>query len=259
MDFSLNGKVALVTGGARGLGLAFCTALAEAGAQVVMADVLEAEGRAATDALTAQGHAVTFQGLDVSSESDWADAVDAIKARYGQLDVLLNNAGVGGAGTFLSTTLEDWNRTIAINLTGVFLGCRTCVPLMAESGGGSVINISSIFGQVSDWLVCAYSASKGGVRSLTKSVALMCGEMQNNVRVNSVHPGFVHTPMVEQGVAETPKEIGDPYMARTVGQVPLGRIGNPDDLAGAIVFLASDASRYMTGSEVTVDGGFTAR
>ena len=259
MDFSLKGKVALVTGGARGLGLAFATAMAESGAAVVLADVLEDEGKAAAARLAATGHSATFLRLDVSSEEEWTDGIDAVRQDHGRLDILVNNAGIGGGGTVLDTTLEDWNRTIAINLTGVFLGCKHGIPLIAESGGGSVINISSIFGQVSDWLAFGYSASKGGVRSLTKSAALMCAEVKNNVRVNSVHPGFVHTPMVDNAVAEIPPEIGDPYMQRTVGLTPLGRIGVPQDLAGAIVFLASDASQFMTGSEVTVDGGFTAR
>lgn len=259
MNFSLEGKVALVTGGARGLGLAFATAMAESGAAVVLADVLEAEGKAAAGKLADEGYAASFLALDVSSEAAWSEAIQTVKRQHGRLDILVNNAGVAGGGTVLDTTMEDWNRTIAINLTGVFLGCKHGIPLIAESGGGSVINISSIFGQVSDWLVFAYSASKGGVRSLTKSAALMCAEVKNNVRVNSVHPGFVHTPMVDNAVAATPPEVGDPYMERTVGQTPLGRIGVPQDLAGAIVFLASDASQFMTGSEVTVDGGFTAR
>lgn len=259
MDFSLEGKVALVTGGARGLGLAFGTGLAQVGARVVLADVLEDDGKVAAASLRERGHDVSFIRLDVSSEQDWAAVLDGVKSSHGRLDVLVNNAGIAGGGTVLDTTLEDWNRTLAINLTGVFLGCKHAIPVIAAGGGGSVINISSIFGQVSDWLVCAYSASKGGVRSLTKNAALMCAEAGLNVRVNSVHPGFIDTPMVKEGVAATPPEIGEPYMARTVGQTPLGRMGMPEDLAGAIVFLASDASRYMTGSEVTVDGGFTAR
>lgn len=259
MDFSLTGKVAIVTGGARGLGLAFAKALAEAGAAVVLADVLEDAGENAAQALRDAGHDASFFALDVSSEQAWIAALQAVKDRHGRLDVLVNNAGIAAGGTVLDTSLEAWNRTLAVNLTGVFLGCKHGIPVIAESGGGSVINISSIFGQVSDWLAFAYSASKGGVRSLTKSAALYCGELKNNVRVNSVHPGFVHTPMVEESVGATPSEIGEPYMQRTVGQVPLGRIGMPDELAGAIVFLASQAASYMTGSELVVDGGFTAR
>lgn len=259
MNFSLEGKVALVTGGARGLGLAFATGLAEAGASVVVADVLEEAGRAAAESLVKRGLAASFVKLDVSSEEEWGTVLAGVQSNHGRLDVLVNNAGIAGGGTVLDTTIEDWNRTLAINLTGVFLGCKHGIPLIAAGGGGSVINISSIFGQVSDWLVCAYSASKGGVRSLTKNAALMCAEAKLNVRVNSVHPGFIDTPMVEEGVAATPKEIGEPYMARTVGQTPLGRMGVPADLAGAVVFLASDAASYMTGSEITVDGGFTAR
>lgn len=259
MSFSLEGKVALVTGGARGLGLAFATGLAEAGAAVILADVLVEEGAAAAAALSAQHQKASFMKLDVSSESEWQAVLGEVQAQFGRLDVLVNNAGIAGAGTIVDTSLDDWNRVIAVNLSGVFLGCKYAIPLIAASGGGSVINVSSIFGQVSDWLVCAYSASKGGVRSLTKSAALYCGEQRNNVRVNSLHPGFIHTPLVEEGVKAIPPEIGEPYMARTVGQTPLGRIGFPEELAGAVVFLASDASSYMTGSELTVDGGFTAR
>lgn len=193
MSFSLEGKVALITGGARGLGFAFGKALAEAGAAVVLADVLADQGKAAAAQLAAAGHTASFLTLDVSSETAWIETVGAVKAGHGRLDVLVNNAGIAGGGSVLDTTIEDWNRTIAINLTGVFLGCKHGIPLIAASGGGSVINISSIFGQVSDFLTCAYSASKGGVRLMTKSAALMCAELKSNVRVNSVHPGFVHT------------------------------------------------------------------
>lgn len=255
----LQGKVALVTGAAMGLGAAFAKALAEEGAAVALCDVNVEEGEARAAEIRHAGGTALFVSLDVTSEDGWVTALSQVKDELGGLNVVVNNAGIAAGGTVADTTLEDWNKALAVNLTGVFLGNKHTIPHMAESGGGSIINISSIFGQVSDSLVCAYSASKGGVRSLTKSAALYCAEAQNGIRVNSVHPGFVMTPMVANAASQVPAEIAEPYMARTVGQTPLGRIGEPEDLTGAIVFLASDDSRFLTGSEVTVDGGFTAR
>ena len=146
-----------------------------------------------------------------------------------------------------------------VNLTGVFLGCKVAVPLTHKSGGGSIINISSIFGIVADELSLAYSASKGGVRSMTKAIALDCAARNTGVRVNSVHPGFVQTPLVENGVSAMPAEMAQAYGVRTVEQTPMGRIGEPSEIGDVIAFLASDASRFMTGSEIVIDGGFTAR
>lgn len=256
---NLFGKTALVTGAAMGLGLAFAKALAKQGASVVLADIQSEAGKAEVEKLKQAGNEAHFIKLDVSNEDNWQSAIKDTRAAFGGLDILINNAGIAAGGTVVDTDLADWNRALNVNLTGVFLGCKHGIPLIAENDGGSVINISSVFGIVSDQMAFAYSASKGGVRSLTKSAALYCADADNGVRVNSIHPGFVQTPMVLNAVSAIPSEIAEPYMARTVGLVPLGRIAEPEDLVGAVLFLASDGSRFMTGSEVTVDGGFTAR
>ena len=247
-------NIALITGGASGIGLATAKALIAAGSKVFIADIQGDLGRKAAQNLDGE-----FIKLDVSSEDDWNAAIQTVEEKAGRLDVLVNNAGIGAGGTLESTTLEDFNRTLSVNLTGVFLGCKAAVPLMQKSGGGSIINISSIFGIVADELSLAYTASKGGVRSMTKAIALDCAARKTGVRVNSVHPGFVQTPLVENGVSAMPAEMAEAYGARTVGQTPMGRIGEPSEIGDVIAFLASDASRFMTGSEIVIDGGFSAR
>lgn len=252
----LEGKVAVVTGAASGLGLAFSRAFAAEGATVVMTDVSAEAGEKAASEI---GSAASFIKLDVAQEDDWDALAEDVRSRHGWLDVLVNNAGVGLGGSVEDCTNEVWNITLAVNATGVFLGCRTMLPLLKKSKSGSIINISSIFGIVGDQATVAYSASKGAVRAMTKSAALHCATLNPPVRVNSVHPGFAMTPMVEKAAGAMPPEMAEQYMARTVGLVPLGRIGEPDDLAGVVVFLASDEARYVTGAEYVVDGGFTAR
>ncbi|WP_417534408.1 glucose 1-dehydrogenase [Marinobacterium stanieri] len=252
-------KVALITGGASGIGLAAAEALAKAGHHVVLADVQTEAAHAAVDKLHSQQLSASAVELDVTCEENWKAAIETVERDQGRLDVLVNNAGIGEGGTLESTSLNRFNRVMAVNVNGVFLGCKYGIPLMERSGGGSVINVSSIFGIVSDQLMVAYSASKGAVRTMTKSIALDCATRNNGVRVNSLHPGFIETPMVVGAAAAAPAEIIEPYTARTLGQVPVGRFGQPDELGDVIAFLASDASRFMTGSEVTVDGGFTAR
>lgn len=255
----MNQKVALITGGASGIGLAAAEALAKAGHHVVIADIQTEAANAAVDRLCSQQLSASAVQLDVSSEEAWRAAIERVKQEQGRLDVLVNNAGIGEGGTLEATSLDTFNRVMAINVNGVFLGCKYAIPLMERSGGGSVINVSSIFGIVADQLTVAYSASKGAVRTLTKAVALDCASRDSGVRVNSIHPGFIETPMVTGAAAVTPAEIIESYATRTVGQTPMGRFGQPDELGDVIAFLASDASRFMTGSEVTVDGGFTAR
>lgn len=252
-------KVALITGGASGIGLAAAEALAKAGHHVVLADIQTEAASTAVDRFHAQQLSASAIQLDVTSEDDWRAAIEWVERELGRLDVLVNNAGIGEGGTLESTSLNRFNRVMAVNVNGVFLGCKYGIPLMERSGGGSVINVSSIFGIVSDQLMVAYSASKGAVRTMTKAIALDCASRNNGVRVNSLHPGFIETPMVVGAAAVAPAEIIEPYTARTLGQVPVGRFGQPDELGDVIAFLASDASRFMTGSEVTVDGGFTAR
>jgi 3(or 17)beta-hydroxysteroid dehydrogenase len=251
----LEGRIALVTGAAMGMGEAFSRRLAREGAQIVLSDIADQAGEAAAERICAAGGKARFVELDVASPEAWRAATDRIRSDFGRLDVLVNNAGIGSAGTIVDCSLDAWNKTIAVNLTGVFLGCQHAIPLMRQGGGGSIINISSIWAMASDQLAMAYSASKGGVRSLTKSAALYCATENNGVRVNSVHPGFVKTPMVENGVKALSEEAGAAYDARTWGRVPMGRIGAPQDIEGAIVFLASDDSLFMQGSELVVDGG----
>lgn len=251
----LDGRVALVTGGAMGMGEAFSRRLAREGATVVLADIIEDVGKVVAGSINAAGGRASFLRLDVSSPEDWIAAIDRIRADHGRLDVLVNNAGVGIPATIVDCTMDIWNKTLAVNLTGVFLGCRSAIPLMSESGGGSVINISSIWGIATDQLAAAYSASKGGVRSLTKSAALYCATKGNGVRVNSVHPGFVDTPMVNKSQGSMPDAASIAYGERTVGRVPMGRIGTPADIEGAVAFLASEDSLFMQGSEIVVDGG----
>jgi 3(or 17)beta-hydroxysteroid dehydrogenase len=225
----------------------------------VLADLNVEAGQRATAEIVAAGGRAEFVELDVSSEAAWAAAAATLEAKYGRLDVLVNNAGYAAAGSVEDCELDTWNRTMQVNVTGVFLGCKTMLPLLKRSAAGSIINISSIFGMVGDQAAIAYNASKGAVRMLTKSAALHCAGLDPQIRVNSVHPGFVETPMVANAVASLPEDIATDYMARTVGLVPLGRIAQPSDLVGMVLFLASDDSRYCTGSEFVVDGGFTAR
>ena len=251
----LDGKVALVTGAAMGMGEAFAKRLAHEGCIVIAADVAAAHGEAVAEQIRKTGRKAEFRHLNVTDISGWSDTIAYVRSRFDRLDVLVNNAGVASAGSVTDCPLDEWNRIIAVNLTGVFLGCKTSIPLMAHGGSGSIINISSIWGNASDQLAAAYSASKGGVRSLTKSAALHCAATNSGVRVNSIHPGFVATPMVEGGVGSMPEDVAAAYEARTVGRVPMGRIGTPQDIEGAVVFLASDDSAFMTGSELVVDGG----
>jgi NAD(P)-dependent dehydrogenase (short-subunit alcohol dehydrogenase family) len=255
----LEGKIALVTGAAMGMGQAFATAMAAEGATVILADINTGAGEQAAAEISASGGSAEFVELDVTSETGWKAVAEAVGSRHGRLDVLVNNAGIGAAGSVEDCELDAFNRTMNINVTGVFLGCKLMLPLLKQSDGGSIINISSIFGMVGDEAAVAYNASKGAVRMLTKSAALHCAKLEPRVRVNSVHPGFVETPMVANAVASLPEDYAAEYMARTVGLVPLGRIGQPGDLAGIVLFLAADESRYCTGSEFVVDGGFTAR
>ncbi|MEJ2256510.1 MAG: SDR family oxidoreductase [Woeseiaceae bacterium] len=250
----LNDKVALVTGGASGIGLAAATTMARQGARVFIGDVQDELGQK-----SAAGIGGEFVHLDVSAPDDWSACISLIEEKAGRLDILVNNAGIAAGGTLETETLEGFNRTLAVNLTGVFLGCQAAVPLMSKTGDGSIINVSSVFGQVADQFTLAYSASKGGVRAMTKAIALDCAARNTGIRVNSIHPGFAATPMVATATGALPEDEAEAYAARTVGQTPMGRIAEPDDIGDVIAFLASDASRYMTGSEVVVDGGFTAR
>ena len=248
----LEGKVALISGGARGMGAAEARMFASEGASVVIGDVLEDEGRRVAAEIGEAGGQALFVALDVTSESQWRDAIDAAVSSFGRLDVLVNNAGIGGGGNVEQTTEAEWDRTMDINAKGVFLGTKTAIPAMRRSGGGSIINISSQLGIVgTDNSSPQYQASKGAVRLLTKSTAIQYA--REGIRANSVHPGPIVTPMTESGRADQ-----DRYDL-TVSRIPLGRYGEPEDVAYGVLFLASDESSFMTGSELVIDGGWVAQ
>ncbi|HXV58407.1 MAG TPA: SDR family NAD(P)-dependent oxidoreductase [Gaiellaceae bacterium] len=247
----LEGRVALVTGAASGIGRATSERLAGEGAVVVVTDVQDDAGEETAAALRADGGDALFVHLDVTDEEGWRTAVERVLAERGRLDVLVNNAGLGDLAPIEETTLADWERTIAIDQTGVFLGLKACAEALKASGNGSVINISSIFGTSGGFGTSpAYHAAKGAVRTLTKNVALRwAGE---GVRVNSVHPGFIRTPIIDQAKGT---DVWDAMTAMT----PMGRLGEPEEIAAAVAYLASDDASFVTGSELYVDGGYIAR
>ncbi|HEX7776215.1 MAG TPA: SDR family oxidoreductase [Parvibaculum sp.] len=264
----VNGKIALVTGAGSGIGRGVALALAAEGAKVVVTDV-DDKGNAETVALVAKaGGVATALHQDVTSEPRWAEVVAEIKKTHGGLHVLVNNAGIGIAADIFQMAYADWQKQMAINVDGVFFGVKHGIPLIAASGGGSVINMSSVAGLRGAAGLACYSATKGAVRLFTKSVALECAQAKMNVRVNSVHPGIIDTAIWEKipanGMGALPVLPGqegsntvDPNLIAAMG-APLGYMGLPSDVAAGVVFLASDESRYVTGSELVIDGGFTA-
>jgi NAD(P)-dependent dehydrogenase (short-subunit alcohol dehydrogenase family) len=256
MKRRFKGQVAIVTGGARGIGAATAGRLAAEGASVVVTDVLDAEGAAVAEQIRrAEGRAV-YEHLDVTSEAQWARVVDRA-ATLGRVAVLVNNAGVANLEDLESETHEGWDRLLAVNQTGPWLGMRAVVPELRKHGGGAIVNVSSIYGAVGGTgTAFAYHASKGALRLMTKNAAVRFAK--ENIRVNSVHPGFVDTPML------APLTSGDAPEAQAMrtyvaSSTPLGRMAQPDEIASAIAFLASSDASYMTGSELYVDGGFTAQ
>jgi 3(or 17)beta-hydroxysteroid dehydrogenase len=249
----VQGKVALVTGGASGIGLATARLLMDEGADVVVADLDQARNDAAVAAL--DGRASGYR-LDVTSEADWIAVTDAVANLFGRLDILVNSAGVVLLKDVEATTLEEWRNLMAVNLDGTFLGCKHGVRVMKERGGGSIVNISSVAGMVGHGGLAAYCASKAGVRLLTKSVALHCARARYNIRCNSVHPSFAETPMLQAIVAASrdPEKMA----ANCAAAAPLGRLAQPSEIARTILFLASEESAFTTGAELVVDGGLTA-
>jgi 3(or 17)beta-hydroxysteroid dehydrogenase len=251
----VEGKIVIVTGAASGIGLATAKRLAAEGAQVVMTD--RERDRGASAAAEIGAHA-SFLPQDVVSESEWDSVVGETVKRHGRLDVLVNNAGISGnIGDLEDFPLEEWRRVHTVNLESVFLGCRAAVRAMKGSGGGSIVNISSIAGIIGVPSSPAYSSSKAGVRLLTKSVALHCARRGYAIRCNSVHPSFIATPMVECFV----QQGRDPARMQKVVEntAALGRLGQPDEVASMVLYLASDESRFVTGSELVIDGGATAQ
>jgi len=253
----VEGKVALVTGGRRGLGEASAVLLGREGAKVAITDRKADGADAVLNRISAAGGKAIFIQQDVAKEEDWRRTLDDVLKQFGRLDILVNNAGVGAGKNVEELTLDDWRWVMSVNLDGVFLGTKYAIGAMKKSGGGSIINMSSIEGMVGDRRLAAYDASKGGVRIFTKSAALHCAKAGYNIRVNSLHPGFIDTPMVTGFV----KAQGDAAAARKeLEQLhPIGHLGEPDDVAYAVLYLASDESKFVTGSELVVDGGFTAQ
>lgn len=248
----LDGKIALISGGARGMGAVEARLFAKEGAQVSIGDVLEDEGRKLEAEINASGGEALFVRLDVTREADWQKAVEATVKRFGQLNVLVNNAGISGHGRVENTAVEEWDRVMEVNAKGVFLGTKVAIPALRRAGGGSIINISSQLGLVgTDHSSPQYQASKGAVRLLTKATAIQYAK--ERIRANSVHPGPIVTPMTEAGRADPER-----YQVM-LSRIPLGCYGQPEDVAYGVLYLASDESRWVTGSELVIDGGWTAQ
>ena len=249
----LDGKVAFISGGARGMGAEEARLFAREGAKVAIGDVLEEDGRRVEAEINESGGDCLFLRLDVTSKANWQDAIAATVSRFGALHILVNNAGIGGVGGLVEDTpVEDWELVMDINAKGVFLGTKAAIPEMQATGGGSIINISSQLGIVAtDNTSPMYHASKGAVRILTKSTAIQFAP--DGIRANSVHPGPVVTAMTERR-REDPEAF-----ALMRSRIPLGRFAEPIEIANAVLYLASDESGYVTGSEVVVDGGWVAQ
>ena len=252
----VSGKVAIVTGAALGIGRAACLRLAEEGAAVAVTDVLEGEGTGLAEELTAAGHQAAFWTLDVSRESEVERVFGEVATRFGRIDVLVNNAGISGVNKPTHEITEDeWDALMAVNVKGVFFCTKHAIAPMRKAGGGSIINLSSIYGLVGAGDVPPYHASKGAVRLMSKNDALVYAK--DAIRVNSVHPGFIWTPMVDN-FAQSMGEV-DEVRGALDAKHPLGHVGEPDDIAWGIVYLASDESKFVTGTELVIDGGYTAQ
>jgi NAD(P)-dependent dehydrogenase (short-subunit alcohol dehydrogenase family) len=253
----LAGKTAIVTGGALGLGAAACAMLAREGASVAVTDLLEVEGKATAEQIRAAGGSAEFWRLDVTNEQEIIRVFGKIVQNFGEINVLVNNAGISGVDKPThEITLEEWERVMNINVRSVFLCTKHVIPFMRSSAGGSIINLSSIYGIVSAPDIPPYHASKGAIRSMTKTDALLYAK--EGIRVNSVHPGFIWTPMVEDLARRSP-EGAEAFRANLDKLHPIGHVGEPNDIAAGIVYLASDEAKFVTGSELVIDGGYTAR
>ena len=248
----LEGKVAIISGGARGMGASEAKLFAKEGAKVVFGDILDDEGKRVEAEIHETGGDALYVHLDVTREADWRAAVELAASRYGKLDILVNNAGIGGGGKIEETTLDEWQRVMDVNSKGVFLGTKAAIPAMRAAGGGSIINISSQLGIVAvETSSAQYIASKGAVRLFTKATAVQyAGE---GIRANSVHPGPIATPMTEAS-RSNPEQA-----AFMVSRIPLGRWAEPEEVAYGVLYLASDEASFVTGSELVIDGGWTAQ
>jgi NAD(P)-dependent dehydrogenase (short-subunit alcohol dehydrogenase family) len=253
----LKDKVVLITGGALGIGKAACRQCAEEGATIAITDILDEEGNRLREEIKSQGRNADYWHLDVSKEEEVEKVCNEIQNMHGKIDVLVNNAGISGVDKPTDQIkTEEWQKVININVNGVFFCTRQVVPLMRRNGGGSIINLSSIYGIISAPDIPAYHASKGAVRSMTKTDALLYAK--ENIRVNSVHPGFIWTPLVET-MGKHSEEGVEQFRKNLDGLHPLGHVGEPSDIAYGIVYLASDESKFVTGSELVIDGGYISQ
>ncbi len=249
----LEGKTTLITGAASGIGRETARAMAREGARVVLSDIRTVEGEKAADEI---GDAASFQPLDVTREEDWERVVETVIGEAGQLDILVNNAGIPGAGIRIEDMeMETWRHCIAICLDGVFLGVKHGIRAMHRGDGGSIVNISSIAGKIGIPTSGNYCAAKGGVKLLTKTAALECADIDPVVRINSVHPGFIDTDLLAGAI----QHRGPWFREYIENTVPMGKLGAVEDIAEGCVYLASDAAKFVTGSELVIDGGFLAR
>src|SRR5437868_5035431 len=264
----LDGKIALISGAARGIGAETARLMVEAGARVVIGDILDDRGRETVREIAGSDSAAVFQHLDVTSEENWSAAIGAAVTRWGGLDILVNNAGMFLGKGIEEASLDEWHRLCAVNLTGVFLGTKLAVPSLRERGkasphGSGIVNLASIAGLVGSQLDPLYSMTKGGVTLFTKSAALEFARKGYRIRVNSIHPGTIDTDMGDQVLVTRARNLGtnDVEMARrqVIERLPIGRMGVPTDIAKGIVFLASDDAAFMTGAGLVIDGGITAQ
>jgi len=262
MTGQVQGKVALVTGGASGIGAAVSELLAREGAAVAVTDIDELRGPEVAAGIKKAGHEAIFVPQDVSSESRWVEVVAEVEKRYGRLDILVSNAGIGiTVPSIVEMSLQDWRRQTAINLDGVFLSVKHCLPVMRRTGGGSIIMISSLAGLRGSANLAGYCATKGGVRLFAKAIAMECASFGDGIRVNSVHPGIIDTPIwgklppdASGAGQNAPVDLQELSKLAT----PLGRPGQASEIAAGVLYLASDASRYVTGTELVIDGGMNA-
>jgi NAD(P)-dependent dehydrogenase (short-subunit alcohol dehydrogenase family) len=259
----VEGKLALVTGGASGIGAGCAKRLAEEGATVVVTDVQDVKGEELVAEIRQSGGEARYLHHDTTSEDAWVGVIADIEKTEGRLDILVNNAGIAiGSPTITTMTLEDWKKQQAVNVEGVFLGCKHALPLMRKAGnGGSIVNMSSVAGLKGSPILAAYCATKGAVRLFTKAIAMECANFKDGVRVNSVHPGIIETPIwlsianMGQSGVNAPPDLD----AMSTQAVPLGVKGVPADIANGVLWLASDESRYVTGAELVIDGGLSVR
>lgn len=253
----MSGKVAIVTGGSHGIGAATCKALAREGTAVAVTDVLDDDGRMIAEHINSTGGNARFWHLDVTDEAAVEHVLGEVANAFGKIDIVVNNAGIAGVSKPThEITIEEWEHVLKINVGGVFLCTKHAVPHLRRAGGGCIINLSSIYGIISAPDNPPYHASKGALRVMTKTDALLYAE--DRIRVNSVHPGFIWTPLVEELARNSPEGL-EAFRRKLDSRHPIGHVGEPDDVAYGIVYLASDEAKFVTGSELVIDGGYTAR